>query len=194
MRKLLKNKSNGGNSKIDEREDVEPQEDDLEVIKNLKATDKLPHLMEDIPIPGLLTIYIDPEVRTSRVLQEALVDEKSRLDVKWSKSHDFTNDSFYGVTKICLEDANKEVKTMYKAEFHFNRKTIFLGMYSSATEAARAFDRAALAKIGPHAKINFHLSNYTEEGGTNTVSLLGVKRVKESLQISNGKCCKQKVS
>ena len=73
---------------------------------------------------------------------------------------------------------------MYKAEFHFNRKTIFLGMYSSATEAARAFDRAALAKIGPHAKINFHLSNYTEEGGTNTVSLLGVKRVKESLQIS----------
>ena len=29
MRKLLKNKSNGGNSKIDEREDVEPQEDDL---------------------------------------------------------------------------------------------------------------------------------------------------------------------
>ena len=79
MRKLLKNKSNGGNSKIDEREDMEPQEDDLEVIKNLKATDKLPHLMEDIPIPGLLTIYIDPEVRTSRVLQEALVDEKSGL-------------------------------------------------------------------------------------------------------------------
>ena len=35
------------------------------VIKNLKATNKLPHLMEDIPIPGLMTIYIDPEVRTS---------------------------------------------------------------------------------------------------------------------------------
>ena len=73
---------------------------------------------------------------------------------------------------------------MYKAEFHFNRKTIFLGMYSSATEAARAFDRAALAKIGPHARINFHFSNYTEEGGTDTVSLLGVKRAMESLQIS----------
>ena len=52
MRKLLKNKSNGGNSKIDEREDVEPQEDDLVVIKNLKATDKLPHLMEDIQFLG----------------------------------------------------------------------------------------------------------------------------------------------
>ena len=140
----------------------------------------------------MLTIYIDPEVRTSRVLQEALLDEKSRVDVKWIKSHDFTNDSFYGVTKICLEDANKEVKTMYKAEFHFNRKTIFLGMYSSTTEAARAFDRAALAKIGPHAKINFHLSNYTEEGGTNTVSLLGVKRVKESLQGSTGNAASKK--
>ena len=100
--KLLKNKSNGGNSKM-MKEKTEPQEDDLEVIKNLKATDKLPHLMEDIPIPGLLTIYIDPEVRTSRVLQEALVDEKSRLDVKWIKSHDFTNDSFYGVTKYVLK-------------------------------------------------------------------------------------------
>ena len=81
---------------------------------------------------------------------------------------------------------------MYRAEFHFNRKTIFLGMYSSATEAARAFDRAALAKIGPHAKIKFHLSNYTEEGGTNTVSLLGVKRVKESLQISTGNAASKK--
>ena len=53
-------------------------------------------------------------------------------------------------------------------------------MYSSATEAAELLIRAALAKIGPHARINFHFSNYTEEGlGTDTVTL-GVKRAMES--------------
>ncbi|KAJ7982457.1 AP2-like ethylene-responsive transcription factor [Quillaja saponaria] len=40
---------------------------------------------------------------------------------------------------------------------------MYLGIYGTAEEAARAYDRALIILSGPKAKTNFDISNYTEE-------------------------------
>ena len=142
------------------------KDDDLDLLEKLKANNTLPKLMEDIPTPGLLTMYIDPDVRTRRVLQEPLIANKSVKDVDWKSEKYFTNNSFHGVRKIVLKNnesnsgnTGTSFKTMYNADFVHNRKSTPLGIFSTITEAARAFDKAALKSFGPRARLNFNFNN-----------------------------------
>ena len=71
------------------------------------------------------TIYIDREV------------VKETKPKKASK--------YRGVTKF---------RGNYRARIHHNNKTIFIGMYTSEVEAARAYNIKALELLGKDAKIN----------------------------------------
>ena len=139
----------------------------------LKAENKLPKIMEEIPTPGLLTVYIDPKIRTRRMLHKPLLSDVSINGTDCVGENTAPGKSFYGVTKLVLkDDDNETLKTMYKAKFTYNHKTVTLGVFSTMTEAARAFDEAAVASIGPSASLNFNYNNYTSEGGAVTASLL----------------------
>jgi hypothetical protein len=62
----------------------------------------------------------------------------------WGKS------GFKGVTRI-----NKKTRNPFQAVIAFNRKDRYLGLYATAEEAARAYDRAARELHGEFACLNF---------------------------------------
>jgi hypothetical protein len=45
-------------------------------------------------------------------------------------------------------------KNPYRAQFSYQGKRYYLGNYTNELDAAKAYNRAALAVIGPHAVLN----------------------------------------
>ena len=158
--------------------------DDLVILEKLEKDTTA--TAQPFPTPGALSLWIDPTIAgdnrtTGAVRTESSISAHARKHAgdlnKFIGVRKLRKDEKVGQPAVLQKEASQENKWL--AEIFVGTYARSLGAFPTATEAARAYDRAALIHLPKRSPLNFDEPDYLDEEGmvgVTTVSLLPNRR------------------
>ena len=110
------------------------------------------HIMGCVPHDGIIIDHINMNTLDNRK-SNLRISSKSLNSANRNKPS--TNTSGYKGIRNVNNDPGRNLKAPWLASIRCCQKTIHIGYYATAIEAAKAYDRKAVELFGEHARLNF---------------------------------------